>query len=252
MSQWLPSTCTSGRSRRLGHEGESMAAIAETGPSVTFAVERFGWVGDDRLEIAGRWFGLRGHRFLRPTLDVEVHDGHRRLLALLEHKPWAADDGEEWVAAFGWEGQPLELFAAELAVGPDLTVELPSPQGGPPVARPDTAASRSPGGPGGGPAARRARVRAGRRPGGCRGPRLRARTAEERPRQPRRRASAAAGRRAGGGRSSQGGARRGAGGRGRLRARERKPARAARRGARRRRRGERGGPRRGEEDRDGT
>jgi hypothetical protein len=119
-----------------------MAAIAETGPSVTFAVERFGWVSDDRLEIAGRWFGLRGHRFLRPTLDVEVHDGHRRLLALLEHKPWAADDGEEWVAAFGWEGQPLELFAAELAVGPDLTVELPSPQGGPPVARPDATPSR--------------------------------------------------------------------------------------------------------------
>jgi hypothetical protein len=121
-----------------------MAAIAETGPSVTFAVERFGWVGDDRLEIAGRWFGLRGHRFLRLTLDVEVHDGHRRLLALLEHKPWAADDGEEWVAAFGWEGQPLELFTAELAVGPDLAVELPPPQGGHPVAPPDPAASRSP------------------------------------------------------------------------------------------------------------
>ena len=71
-------------------------------PSVTFEVERFEWASDDRLEVVGRWFGLRGHRFLRPTLDVEVRGERRRMLAVLEHKPWAAEEGEEWVAAFAW------------------------------------------------------------------------------------------------------------------------------------------------------
>ncbi len=111
----------------------SRATIAGATPRLTFEVERFGWISDDRLEIAGRWSGLRGHRFLRPTLDVEVAGRHRRLLALLEHKPWAVDDGEEWVAAFPWQGEPLQLEGAELAVGPDLAVELPPPAGGRPA-----------------------------------------------------------------------------------------------------------------------
>jgi hypothetical protein len=97
---------------------------------VTFEVERFGWVSDDRLEITGRWSGLRGHRFLRPTLDIQVDGRHLRLLALLEHKPWAADDGDEWIAAFPWQGEPLQVEGAELALGPDLAVELPPPSGG--------------------------------------------------------------------------------------------------------------------------
>ncbi len=104
---------------------------------MSFEVERFGWVSDDRLELAGRWSGLRGHRFLRPTLDVQVDGRHRRLLALLEHKPWAADDGEEWLAAFGWQGEPLHIEGAELAVGPDLAIELPPPSGGRPPSSDD-------------------------------------------------------------------------------------------------------------------
>jgi hypothetical protein len=108
----------------------SKAAVAGATTRVTFEVERFGWVADDRLEVAGRWFGLRGHRFLRPTLDIEVDGHHRRLLALLEHKPWAVDDGDEWVAAFSWQGEPVHIPGAELAVGPDLTIELPAPAGG--------------------------------------------------------------------------------------------------------------------------
>jgi hypothetical protein len=116
-------------------------AVAGATSHVTFEVERFDWVGDDRLEVAGRWFGLRGHRFLRPTLDVEVDGHHRRLLALLEHKPWAADDGEDWVAAFGWQGEPVQVPGAELAVGPDLIIELPAPAGGRPPRGEQAAAS---------------------------------------------------------------------------------------------------------------
>ena len=96
-------------------------------PSVTFEVERFEWASDDRLEVVGRWFGLRGHRFLRPTLDVEVRGERRRMLAVLEHKPWAAEEGEEWVAAFAWTGARAPLDDAELTVSPDLAVQLPLP-----------------------------------------------------------------------------------------------------------------------------
>jgi hypothetical protein len=96
---------------------------------VTFEVDRFEWVDGDRLEVAGRWYGLRGHRFVRPVLVVQgADDEQRRLLAVLDHKPWAAEDGDEWIAAFPWEGEPLELTAAELAVAPSLAVDLPVPR----------------------------------------------------------------------------------------------------------------------------
>jgi hypothetical protein len=96
---------------------------------VTFEVERFEWVDGARLEVTGRWYGLRGHRFVRPVLVVQAADDEqRRLLAVLDHKPWAAEDGDEWIAAFPWEGEPLELTAAELAVAPSLAVDLPVPR----------------------------------------------------------------------------------------------------------------------------
>jgi hypothetical protein len=99
----------------------------ETGsaPTVAFEVERFGWTTADRIEVAGRWFGLRGHRFMRPSLLVDAGGERRRLLALLEHKPWAAAEGDLWVAAFAWDGDPVDVEAAELAVAPTVAVELP-------------------------------------------------------------------------------------------------------------------------------
>jgi len=103
------------------------SAPAPPAPGVTFEVERFEWAADDRLEVVGRWFGLRGHRFLRPTLDVEVRGERRRMLAVLDHKPWAADEGEEWIAAFDWTGDRAKLDDAELTVSPDLAVQLPLP-----------------------------------------------------------------------------------------------------------------------------
>ena len=108
--------------------GRDMSTPEAVSNGVTFEVERFEWVDGDRLEVTGRWYGLRGHRFVRPVLVVQAaHDEQRRLLAILDHKPWAAEDGDEWIAVFPWEGEPLELTAAELAVAPSLAVDLPVP-----------------------------------------------------------------------------------------------------------------------------
>src|SRR3954470_6310368 len=100
---------------------------ADAPPAVAFEVERFGWTANDRIEVVGCWFGLRGHRFMRPALIVEAGDDRRRLLALLDHKPWAADDGEPWTAAFAWAGDPVALTFAELSVAPSVSIELPPP-----------------------------------------------------------------------------------------------------------------------------
>jgi hypothetical protein len=95
---------------------------------VVFEVDGFEWTADDRLEVTGRWYGLRGHRFVRPVLIADAADGPRRMLAVLDHKPWAADDGEPWIAAFPWDGEPVEVAGAELAVAPSLAVDLPPPR----------------------------------------------------------------------------------------------------------------------------
>jgi hypothetical protein len=108
---------------------EPAEELASAAPGVAFELERFEWVADDRIELVGRWSGLRGHRFLRPTLDVVVDGERRRMLAVLEHKPWAAESGEEWVAAFTWHGDRTIFDEAELTVSPDLAVELPAAGG---------------------------------------------------------------------------------------------------------------------------
>jgi hypothetical protein len=96
---------------------------------VAFEVERFEWTSPERLELVGRWSGLRGHRFLRPTLDAEVGGERRRMLADLEHKPWAPEEGQDWIAAFTWRGDPGSFDEAELTVSPELAVQLPAPGG---------------------------------------------------------------------------------------------------------------------------
>jgi hypothetical protein len=98
---------------------------AVTAGSIFFELDRFQSSGD-RLELSGRWFGVRGRRFMRPSLVLLADGTNFRALAELEHKPWAAEDGEPWEAAFPWTSD-AELLAAELSVGPDITVRLPAP-----------------------------------------------------------------------------------------------------------------------------
>ena len=97
---------------------------------VDFELERFERAADGRVEVAGRWYGLRGRRFVRPVLNLQADGGRRRLIALLEHKPWAADDGKTWIAAFAWPPGVVDVEGAELEVGPGLAVTLPAPGAG--------------------------------------------------------------------------------------------------------------------------
>ncbi len=95
--------------------------------SASFEVERFQLGPGARLEVRGRWFGVRGRRFMRPTLTALAGGREQRLLAVLDHKPWIAEEGEAWVAAFPWATDPAALLQAELTVAPDVTVPLPAP-----------------------------------------------------------------------------------------------------------------------------
>src|SRR5947209_14668234 len=89
---------------------------------IVFELDQFELTGDDRLEVRGRWFGVRGRRFVRPTLLL-LADGERsRWLADLEHKPWLAEDGEPWEAAFPCGIESSLVSEAELAVAPDISI----------------------------------------------------------------------------------------------------------------------------------
>src|SRR5438270_338285 len=94
--------------------------------TVSFELERFER-SDGRLELSGRWFGVRGMRFVRPTLILSFEDStSSRALADLEHKPWAPLDGERWEAAFPC-GEDAGVLDAELAVAPGIAIPLPAP-----------------------------------------------------------------------------------------------------------------------------
>ena len=98
--------------------------------SVSFELERLEQTAAGRLELTGRWFGVRGRRFVRPTLTFES-DGHPyRLLADLEHKPWFAEDGSPWTAAFHWDADRGPLDEIELTVATDIAIPLPRFDGG--------------------------------------------------------------------------------------------------------------------------
>jgi hypothetical protein len=89
-----------------------------------FELEQFEQSGG-RLRVLGRWSDVRGMRFMRPTLTI----GDRRVLAVLDHKPWMPEEGQTWIAEFPWEGDAADIDTtlAELAVAPSVAVALTSP-----------------------------------------------------------------------------------------------------------------------------
>jgi len=92
-----------------------MPAVGE----VSFELERFEWTADDRLEVVGRWNGVRGRRISRPALTVEAGGRRQRLSGNQE-------SDEPWTASFAWSGD--DIAGAELEIGRTLVVELPAPR----------------------------------------------------------------------------------------------------------------------------
>jgi len=90
---------------------------------LTFQLERFEWIASDRLELAGRWNGLRGRRIAPPVLAFEAEGRRHRLRAM----PGGQLD-ERWRATFAWDGPAIEIESAELEVGRSLVVDLPRPR----------------------------------------------------------------------------------------------------------------------------
>jgi hypothetical protein len=98
---------------------------------VSFELERMAFDDQKRLVVSGRWFGVRGRRFVRPTLTLTMRGegAEQRSLADLAHKPWAAEDGEPWLASFPLDIELKDAEQLELSVAPDINVELPRSQG---------------------------------------------------------------------------------------------------------------------------
>src|SRR4051794_39670018 len=92
-----------------------MPAVGE----ISFELERFEWTADDRLEVVGRWNGVRGRRISRPTLTVEAGGRRQRLSG-------SQVSEEPWSASFPWSGD--DIAGAELEIGRALVVELPPPR----------------------------------------------------------------------------------------------------------------------------
>lgn len=92
---------------------------------VTFEVDRVRSAGG-AFEVRGRWYGVRGRRFVRPTLTFVDRSGgaERRVLASLDQKPWAAEDGELWTVVFPLEAAPADAEQLELSVAPDINIAL--------------------------------------------------------------------------------------------------------------------------------
>ncbi len=82
---------------------------------------------DNRVTVTGRWFGVRGRRFVRPTLTLGREGAGSRVHADLEQKPWAAEDGEPWTAEFVVPRSSGGAEEVELAVAPDIAVVLRAP-----------------------------------------------------------------------------------------------------------------------------
>src|SRR3954454_20608593 len=104
------------------------ATPADPLAELSFELDGFEWAGEERLEVSGRWFGVRGRRFVRPTLTLRAGGRRRRLVAVLEHKPWAAVEESAWTAGFTWRGDREVISVARLEVAPDVVLELPPPR----------------------------------------------------------------------------------------------------------------------------
>ena len=84
---------------------------------------------DGRLELSGRWFGVRGMRFIRPTLTLLVR---RRIRRARCSRTSSTSRGRRSTASSGQAAFPCAptettVLDAELAVAPGIAIRLPAP-----------------------------------------------------------------------------------------------------------------------------
>jgi hypothetical protein len=97
--------------------------------TATFELESFSWNGPDRLELTGRFDGLGDAPAGAPVLVVRGRDTAHRLPAVDDGRRGPPADGQRWSAVFAWQQAPIPFDDAELELGDELVVGLPSPGG---------------------------------------------------------------------------------------------------------------------------
>jgi hypothetical protein len=95
--------------------------------SLTFELARFAWGAPDRLELSGRFLGLRDGPPDGPELVISGADGAHHLPVVPGSLSGPMEDGRWWDAVFAWQEPPVAFDAAQLTFGSDLVVDLPGP-----------------------------------------------------------------------------------------------------------------------------
>lgn len=107
-----------------GEDQDGPTRAAAT-PRATFELERFAWAGPDRLQVSGRFTGLRDVPPDVPVLVVCGPERMHRLEALSDSLSGSLEDGSPWSAEFAWQEPPVAFDTATLELGPEIVVELP-------------------------------------------------------------------------------------------------------------------------------
>lgn len=96
---------------------------------LTFELARFAWGAPDRLELSGRFVGLREAPQDDPELMISGANGVHHLPVVPDSLSGSLEDGRSWDAVFAWQEPPVAFEEARLIFGSDLVVDLPGPNG---------------------------------------------------------------------------------------------------------------------------
>jgi len=96
---------------------------------LTFELARFAWGAPDRLELSGRFVGLRDAPQDDPELVISGANGVHHLPVVPDSLSGSLEDGRWWDAVFAWQEPPVAFEEARLTFGSDLVVDLPGPNG---------------------------------------------------------------------------------------------------------------------------
>jgi hypothetical protein len=110
-----------------GRSNEARRGDRRSRDGAVFELERFTWGAPDRLDVAGRFGGLRAAPREAPVLVVRAGDRTHRLPALPEKLSGPPENGQPWRAAFAWQEAPVHFDYAELELGESIVVSLPRP-----------------------------------------------------------------------------------------------------------------------------